>query len=785
MADLKLGTTLGGAAVWSATNLPLLPVGNQLTYRSFRVYTEADKPNSADVGALDLTGGALTGNVTSTGDFTSTKIVQGQQVKATYRMGILRTGGTPGLDFIRPDYDSTIEPPATNQILGMIAFKEASKTADPHIGAARGVFQTLLMTDGTSRVYLDNRDAANVTKNRFIMDGSSGLTTFDVGGFRVTGGPTTLAATTTTTLNATTITASDRITATAATFNAANAGIEMGSISVAGTPYIDFHTSGTNVDYDIRLQASGTGLSVVSRTANIDSFSLKSVKLLNLNDTEWSGIAMYQGAVVIRDHANGNISLSASRKNSTDVVGGDIYLGFTNVSMNIFTNKVRLESEMNWKGVNQLVNTAGKLVGASLDTAYLPLTGGTMSGSIIMNRNGTPGLEMNNTAVDTSVALPTATSYSGALTFMETRAGTKMIRSKVESIITTSGGTQLNIYARDAANATKTQIRMETDTGLVNIATGGFRVAGTSTLIGEVSTSASIKAAGEVNSRSGYLVTEGNGNSHVWFNTTSGAEKAVLYAGSDKVFHIRSNGRTFNFGQGGNPNGLYVTDPITGDSNALIRGTVEAGGHAEWRSRSSGIQLDCPNANVSAYNVWKATMWGTDHIAAMDVHMAQGQAANAITRLLVGGQAYTFSGNGNMAAPNIVVGNAITAAGTIQAGTHVYSGGGQSYLRQDGQVYGPIWGGFISDWVDRQISGRLNGYVASQDAYAIGSFVMAINLGGSDIGIGGHILGSSLRPATGDGAYDGNQVMPGTWMCCGRSVLTNDFHRTTTWKRIA
>ncbi|MFD1952106.1 tail fiber domain-containing protein [Sphingomonas arantia] len=36
-----------------------------------------------------------------------------------------------------------------------------------------------------------------------------------------------------------------------------NAGLELGSLSIAGKPHIDFHSSGTNVDYDSRIEAEG------------------------------------------------------------------------------------------------------------------------------------------------------------------------------------------------------------------------------------------------------------------------------------------------------------------------------------------------------------------------------------------------------------------------------------------------------------------------------------------------------------------------------------------------
>jgi hypothetical protein len=47
------------------------------------------------------------------------------------------------------------------------------------------------------------------------------------------------------------------IIASNATFNGANAGIEIGSVSVPNSPYVDFHSSGNNIDYDARIIANG------------------------------------------------------------------------------------------------------------------------------------------------------------------------------------------------------------------------------------------------------------------------------------------------------------------------------------------------------------------------------------------------------------------------------------------------------------------------------------------------------------------------------------------------
>lgn len=48
MADLKAGTTIGGTLVWTQGNFPLYPTGNTLLYKTFKIYSENDKPQAVD-----------------------------------------------------------------------------------------------------------------------------------------------------------------------------------------------------------------------------------------------------------------------------------------------------------------------------------------------------------------------------------------------------------------------------------------------------------------------------------------------------------------------------------------------------------------------------------------------------------------------------------------------------------------------------------------------------------------------------------------------------------------
>ena len=65
MADLKAGTTVGGELVWHQGNFPLFPAGDQLLYKTYKVYTEFNKPQAIDNDFVSkATGGTYLAEVT-------------------------------------------------------------------------------------------------------------------------------------------------------------------------------------------------------------------------------------------------------------------------------------------------------------------------------------------------------------------------------------------------------------------------------------------------------------------------------------------------------------------------------------------------------------------------------------------------------------------------------------------------------------------------------------------------------------------------------------------------
>lgn len=69
MADLKAGTTVGGQLVWTQGNFPLYPTGNTLLYKTFKIYSENDKPQASDNDFVSkASGGQYGGTVGITGN---------------------------------------------------------------------------------------------------------------------------------------------------------------------------------------------------------------------------------------------------------------------------------------------------------------------------------------------------------------------------------------------------------------------------------------------------------------------------------------------------------------------------------------------------------------------------------------------------------------------------------------------------------------------------------------------------------------------------------------------
>ncbi|QDK04379.1 tail fibers protein [Escherichia phage VEc20] len=156
-----------------------------------------------------------------------------------------------------------------------------------------------------------------------------------------------------------------------------------------------------------------------------------------------------------------------------------------------------------------------------------------------------------------------------------------------------------------------------------------------------------ISGALTVRGPNGITVKNSTGARHIWFRDDSETEKAVIWVTDDGILHIRNNrGGSFSHHFQGAMIKAGERVPYAGDQG-LIRGEVSGGAWVDWRDRPAGLLVDCQDSRSQAYNIWKATHWGEQHLAAMGVHAGGG---NPHVVLHVGGSDYAFASNGDFTA---------------------------------------------------------------------------------------------------------------------------------------
>lgn len=175
MADLKAGTTVGGNTIWSQANLPLLPSGNTITYKGFKIYTENDKPTKAEIGLGNVTNDAqvkkagddMTGSLNLTGS--------DSQLTVPYRLLMKRAAnGDPYVLFVRPDNNPTTVGYPSNTLRVMTITARAATTADPVSGAQLANVLADQTAQGNGSLTLQAFAAPNTTT------GASGARTAEI-----------------------------------------------------------------------------------------------------------------------------------------------------------------------------------------------------------------------------------------------------------------------------------------------------------------------------------------------------------------------------------------------------------------------------------------------------------------------------------------------------------------------------------------------------------------------------------------------------------------------------
>ncbi|WYM31042.1 long tail fiber protein distal subunit [Citrobacter phage Citrof4] len=606
MADLKLGTTLGGAGIWSASNLPLLPSGDRLTYKGWRVYTENDRPTAEDINALStINGGTVAKNTTFNQSVTVGINLTANTLYSKSYVDITTGGAAPGILFKRSDVTGT---PSTEQGIMQITGVNAS-------GVALATLNINARADGGNRIYL-NAYKNGVSNTSFVVDSANQQVSVEQGSFRVYGSST-FAAVSATTLNVSGVITANTVTPTDWTNH--------DNRYITGIPR--------------SMQGNSFGAAVVTEKNDVLSVGGNVIDGPYGNTTYSGQVSTYRrtlnsGVSLVQTYYDTNSSWIRSGSGSPGAWSWSA--GDANGWRRIYdTATPPTPAEVG--AVNKAGDTmSGVLTLAPISQPLKTQGGGVFAndGNVYINKGGFAGwiddLFFKNTG--------------GVVTGTINQDGLNSDVYCTSALSTTATGSKN--YLRRFRGGNADQIWHETVQG------GTYRLATGDTDSANLLT---IESAGNMflngsQGGSSNLFLDADSNSVVWYRMINGAEKAVTFASNDGVYHIRTNhvrSNTWDFRAGM----ILNLGICSGTDYALIRGTPDGGGWDQWRERSSGLQIDMPNGATSAYNIWKATVWNTTHVAAMDVHVPNNDASQARVRLIhQSGAAYYFDGNGTFTA---------------------------------------------------------------------------------------------------------------------------------------
>lgn len=176
-----------------------------------------------------------------------------------------------------------------------------------------------------------------------------------------------------------------------------------------------------------------------------------------------------------------------------------------------------------------------------------------------------------------------------------------------------------------------------------------FRTAGNFETGGDAQVNGTLRVTNVIRTDNQIQIYRDN-NKELWFKDANGTNRGVIWGDSTGQMRIRN----YNSGEFDH---VFQTGMIrlergyaNGSDRGLIRGEVQGGAWSEWKTRAAGLLVDCPAAQTSAYNVWKATKWGLDHIAAMGVHVPSGVITNAMARLHIHTTNFDFNASGDFQA---------------------------------------------------------------------------------------------------------------------------------------
>ncbi|AGJ71670.1 large distal tail fiber subunit [Escherichia phage Lw1] len=702
MADLKTGTTIGGNTIWSQANLPLLTNGNTLTYKGFKVYTENDKPTKAEIGLGNVTNDA---QVKKSGDEMTGDLTLKNNSQLTVPRCINLVSDTtnlaPWLLTTRSDNNAVTDPfPSQHTRTFTLFINTKSNTSDPGGGANLAALLSHQATTGAGSIELQAYDAPNKTTGATgILRAQIGLNGWD-GSINLAGASLNVGMTTTINSN---LYANELISKGAGNRNVTmqdTNGNELAMLFADTGKNLYVRTGGSYVS---RFAADGTlilanGLTV-PRQVFVNGASLPVNNGQVRLDTSADGNAVgdgathlgmkledgkyyhyFRGAGVMYIDMKGGISSStplymngvdqaipkvemlstgaAGAKNflrrfrgglpdiiwHETVQGGDYRLAIGDTDADyqlrisadganrggyVFGGTFTADRGNDGFKIRYKPDTESAMFqiwnrDTSVLNSYFGYGSSNQATVNLYNRLGDIGVSTPNAAFrldNTTLTLGNSSSAEASQRAFTIRNwGNNSAGGYRAAVLEVGDGTSYHFYSQRRSD------------NLVEIAfVGDAYVNGTTFL----QNNARVRGSDGIS-------IEADTNCHVWFRTAGGAEKAVLYAENNGSVKLRTSNQQYS---------LTIADGMilatgqqtTGDTRGLIRGAVTGGAFVAWRDRPAGLLLDCPDSRNLAYAIWKATHWGEQHIASMDVHAGGG---NPVVIMHVGGGEFTFNNVG-------------------------------------------------------------------------------------------------------------------------------------------
>lgn len=167
-------------------------------------------------------------------------------------------------------------------------------------------------------------------------------------------------------------------------------------------------------------------------------------------------------------------------------------------------------------------------------------------------------------------------------------------------------------------------------------------------------------------STSKYMRWKNYGNNHIIFDASNGtAPNGTTVNNTNSQVAWSSTYPTLMGWNGASTYGIRVDSARVADSAgtatsatsagtaSIVRSDPGGGSWDNWRDRGTMVQVDTPSSNVSAYNIWRATKWGSHHLAAMDIHDASNASGGSVRLIFNNGTAFWFHSDGTLNAPKV------------------------------------------------------------------------------------------------------------------------------------